>query len=105
MPGFVYVLGNKPNGVLYIGVTNSLERRISEHKQKLVPGFTSAHNVRMLYWFEYFENIALAIRKEKQMKAWRRQWKINAIVSMNPEWHDLSQDWFDWNHGPQPSLG
>jgi putative endonuclease len=105
MSGFVYIMGNKPNGTLYIGVTNNLERRVVEHKQKLVPGFTASHGLDRLYWFAEFGDISEAIRREKQIKAWRRQWKINAIVSLNPDWCDLSEDWFDWTHGPQPSLG
>ena len=92
---YVYILASKKNGVLYIGVTNDLERRIFEHKNKTVKGFTSRYNVDKLVYFEKYSNINEAIKKEKQLKKWNRQWKIDLIEGNNPNWSDLAQDWDD----------
>ena len=91
---YVYIITNKKEGVLYIGVTNNLERRIFEHKNKLVKGFSSRYNLDKLIYFEKFQYIKEAIRREKNMKKWKREWKINLIVEENPNWEDLSKDWF-----------
>ena len=90
---FVYILSNKKDGVLYIGVTNDLERRIFEHKNKLVKGFTSKYNLDKLIYFEKFQYIDDAIKREKNMKKWKREWKIKLIIENNPNWEDLSKDW------------
>ena len=90
---FVYILSNKKDGVLYIGVTNDLERRIFEHKNKLVKGFTSKHNLDKLIYFEKFQYLDDAIKREKNMKKWKREWKIKLIIENNPNWEDLSKDW------------
>jgi putative endonuclease len=79
--------------VLYVGVTNDLARRLFEHKQKLIQGFTSKYNVSRLVHFETFENIADAIAREKQIKGWRRSKKTASIESTNPTWRDLSEGW------------
>ena len=84
------MLASKKRGVIYIGVTNNLKRRIYEHKQGLVQGFTKKYSVKNLVWFEWTESIESAITKEKQMKFWKRNWKINHIEKTNPEWKDLS---------------
>jgi putative endonuclease len=105
MSGFVYIMGNTARGTLYIGVTNNLERRVSEHKIGTTEGFTKQYDLKQLFWYEAFENIETAILKEKQMKAWKREWKINTILKMNPDWCDLSDAWYDEKDGPQPSLG
>jgi len=89
---FVYILASRKNGTLYIGVTNDLARRVWEHKQGLVDGFTKTHNVHQLVYFESFDDIQLAIQREKTMKHWIRQWKINAIEQENPAWRDLYED-------------
>ena len=86
---YVYLLASGTGGTLYIGVTNDLVRRISEHRDGLVPGFTSRHNVTRLVYFEQFEDINEAIRREKQMKKWNRAWKVRLIEERNPGWHDL----------------
>jgi putative endonuclease len=78
--------------VLYIGVTGSLPKRIWEHKNKLVEGFTKKYNTDKLVYFEQTENVISAIAREKQLKNWHRQWKINLINKINPEWKDLSND-------------
>jgi putative endonuclease len=82
---------NKANGVLYIGVTNDLIRRVYQHKNHLVEGFTSRYKLEMLVWFEQTDEIASAIAREKQLKNWRRQWKVDLIEQVNPSWHDLYQ--------------
>jgi putative endonuclease len=79
---------------LYTGVTNNLERRVLEHKRKLVPGFTSKYNINRLVYFETFGDIRAAIQREKQIKGWLRAKKVTLIVSGNPTWRDLSQGWF-----------
>ena len=90
---YVYLLSNWNNKVLYIGVTNNLERRITEHKQKLIPGFTEKYNVNKLVYFEHTEDVISAISREKQLKKWRRE-KKNALVNgVNPGWKDLSDEW------------
>ncbi|MEI8123861.1 MAG: GIY-YIG nuclease family protein [bacterium] len=89
---FVYILASKKNGTLYIGVTNDLIRRVDEHKNNLADGFTKKYNVKILVYYEHTENIESAITREKQMKEWRRSWKIELIEESNPEWKDLSLD-------------
>jgi len=86
---FVYILANKRNGTLYIGVTKDLIRRVYEHKTDAVPGFTSRHEVHNLVWYKQTDSILSAIQREKQLKNWRRTWKIRLIEQTNPDWHDL----------------
>lgn len=86
---FVYLLAHKPNGVLYLGFTNDLVRRVWEHKQGLVEGFTKTYQVKDLVWFESHDNVEAAITREKQLKKWKRQWKIELIEAENPSWNDL----------------
>lgn len=86
---FVYILASKRNGTLYIGVTSDLIRRIYEHKNKLVPGFTSKYDVAKLVHFEEFSDIESAIYREKQLKKWNRKWKLALIEKVNPNWEDL----------------
>ena len=90
---YVYILTNKSK-TLYTGVTNDLERRVYQHKNKLVPGFTRHYNVSRLVFYEATPNIRAAIGREKQIKGWTRQKKIALIESTNPRWRDLSVDWF-----------
>ncbi len=85
----VYIMASV-SGVLYIGVTNDLERRVLEHKQKLVPGFSARYNVRKLVYFELFADVRAAIVREKELKGWLRRKKIALIESVNPRWQDLS---------------
>ena len=86
---YVYILASKPNGTLYIGVTNDLVRRVFEHKEGVVAGFTKKYNVKRLVYFEQFDDSLTAIQREKTMKFWPRQWKINKIQENNPHWNDL----------------
>ncbi len=87
--GYIYIMANKPNGVLYIGVTSNLENRIYQHKNNLIPGFTSKYNLKNIVYYEVFDDIREAISREKQLKNWRRQWKIALIEKENPGWRDL----------------
>ena len=86
---FVYILASKRNGTLYIGLTNDLLRRIHEHKNDLIEGFTKKYRIHMLVYYEVFGNIYDAIAREKHIKKWNRQWKINLIEKSNPDWEDL----------------
>ena len=86
---FVYILTSKRNGTLYIGVTNNLLKRVYQHKERLVPGFTRKYNVHVLMYYEKYSDIYSAIEREKRLKKWNRQWKINLIESVNPNWKDL----------------
>lgn len=85
----VYILASRRNGTLYIGVTGDLCSRIAQHKEGSIPGFTRKYDVKNLVWFQYFDAMADAILREKQMKEWKREWKIQLIVTSNPEWRDL----------------
>ena len=89
MSYFCYLLASRPHGVLYVGVTNELIRRIHEHRTDAVPGFTQRYGVHSLVWFEATESILAAIQREKQIKDWTRQWKIELIERTNPMWRDL----------------
>ncbi len=86
---YVYLLANKPYGTLYVGVTSELARRVWEHKIRAVPGFTARYGVDRLVWFEPHDTAEAAMRRERQIKEWRRDWKINPIESDNPHWIDL----------------
>ena len=87
--GFVYILASKPHGVLYIGVTSNIVKRVWEHKQNTIEGFTKKYNVKQLVYYEVTESIESAIVREKQLKKWNRAWKVRLIESVNPEWKDL----------------
>jgi putative endonuclease len=89
---FVYILTNRPRGVLYVGVTNDLLRRLTEHKGKLVAGFTRTHGIILLAYFEEYASILEARAREAVLKRWRRQWKIDLVEKLNPEWRDLTDD-------------
>ncbi len=86
---YVYIMASRRNGTLYIGITNNLIRRVYEHKQKIIEGFTKRYNVTMLVYFEIFSNPQDAIRREKQLKAGSRKKKIQLIEKANPNWKDL----------------
>ena len=88
----VYMLASKRNGTLYTGVTSNLLKRIWEHKNHLIEGFTKKYNVTNLVWYEVHETMTSAISREKAIKNWKRAWKINVIEAMNPEWRDLYDD-------------
>ena len=92
---YAYILASKRNGTLYIGVTNNLERRMYEHKNKLIDGFTKKYNVDKLIHYEVTNVIRVAIQREKRLKKWYRKWKNELIEKENPEWKGLSEDWFE----------
>ena len=89
MPYYVYILASQPHGTLYIGVTNDLVRRVYEHREGLVDGFTNRRGVKRLVYFERYDQVEFAIQREKTMKHWPRAWKINVIERDNPRWIDL----------------
>ena len=89
--GFLYILANKHNTTLYIGVTNDLKRRVAEHKLHINSGFTDKYNIEKLVYYEIHEHMHDAIQREKQLKNWRREWKETLINDLNPEWNDLSE--------------
>ncbi len=86
---YVYILASKRNGTLYTGVTNNLKKRIYEHKNDLVEGFTKKYGVHMLVYFEQTTDVNSAIQREKRIKTWQRKWKLELIEKDNPEWKDL----------------
>jgi len=90
----IYILSNKRNGVLYIGVTSDLLKRTYQHKSHVVNGFSKKYNLNKLIYFEMHESMNDAIAREKQLKKWNRAWKIKLIETINPEWLDLSKDLF-----------
>jgi len=85
----VYIMTDRMRGTLYIGVTNKLSRRIYEHREGVYPGFTRTYGLKRLVWFQHFEGMTNAIRREKVLKHWPRDWKINLIERENPHWDDL----------------
>ncbi|MCP4687900.1 MAG: GIY-YIG nuclease family protein [Desulfobacterales bacterium] len=87
----VYILASKRNGTLYTGVTSNLIKRIWQHKNNMVEGFTKQYHVHQLVWYEVHENMESAITREKRIKEWKRKWKLDLIESMNPGWKDLYQ--------------
>lgn len=89
---YVYILASQKNGTLYIGVTSNLIKRVYEHKNDVVNGFTKKYQVHKLVYFEEHIDVRQAIQREKQMKKWKRQWKIELIEKSNPRWKDLYQD-------------
>lgn len=86
---YIYIMSNRKNGVLYIGVTNNLIRRVFEHREHQAKGFTDKYNLTRIVYYEVASDITSAITREKQLKAWRRQWKIDLINKANPDWSDL----------------
>jgi putative endonuclease len=91
---YVYIMTNTI-GMLYTGVTNDLERRVYEHKNKFYNGFTKRYNLNKLVYFDSTDDITVAIAREKQIKGWLRRKKVALINTMNPEWKDLSREWYD----------
>jgi putative endonuclease len=89
---WVYILTSRRGGTLYLGVTNDLIRRVFEHREGLVPGFTKRYGIKMLVYYERLDTAAAAIQREKNIKHWPREWKIDLILSMNPDWRDLYDD-------------
>ena len=87
--GWIYILTNRPNGTLYIGVTSNLIQRVWQHREGVVPGFTKRYGLKRLVYFEAYDDISVAIQREKNVKHWPRTWKVRLILASNPEWRDL----------------
>jgi putative endonuclease len=94
MSAWVYIVASQRNGTLYIGVTSDLVRRIHEHREGIIDGFTSRHGLKLLVWFETHDDIREAIRREKALKHWLLAWKIKLIEETNPDWLDLYERLF-----------
>ena len=92
--GYVYILASKPHGTLYIGVTNDIARRVIEHREGKIPGFTKKYGVKRLVYLESYDTVPEAIAREKAMKEWQRGWKVKRIEQDNPPWDDLSDTYF-----------
>lgn len=88
----IYILTNRPRGVLYTGMSSSLAERVRQHKEGLIPGFTKQYHLKRLVYFEYLDSAEQAIAREKRLKRWRREWKIALIEQANPTWRDLWPD-------------
>ena len=86
---YIYILANKRNGTLYIGVTSNLVKRVYEHKNNIIDGFTKKYSIHKLVYYEITDDIESAIRREKQLKKWNRKWKLHLIENSNPKWIDL----------------
>ena len=91
---YIYIMTNK-SGTLYVGMTNDIKKRVYEHKNKLIAGFTKKYNINRLIYFETFSDVYSAITREKTIKGWLRKKKIDLVNSTNPYWNDLSSDWYD----------
>ena len=91
-PSYVYLMASQPYGTLYIGVTSNLIQRVWQHREEFVDGFTKEYGIKRLVWFEQHTDIHAAITREKQIKKWRRDWKIDLIQKNNPLWRDLFID-------------
>ena len=89
MSYYVYILASRRDGAIYVGITNDLVRRVYEHRMKAVPGFTSKYNITQLVWFEIYDDPISAIAREKELKKWKRSWKVQLIEATNPQWKDL----------------
>ena len=89
---FVYIMTNR-SGTLYVGVTNDLQRRVAQHRTKVIPGFSSKYNIDRLVYFEETEDVRRALEREKQIKGWVRSKKVDLIERSNPQWSDLAHDW------------
>ena len=90
----VYLIANQPYGTIYVGVTSNLKQRIWQHREKLIDGFTKKYLIDKMVWYELHESMEEAINREKKIKNWRRDWKVNLINRFNPDWHDLYEGLF-----------
>ena len=88
-PGYVYIMASQRNGTIYLGVTSNLPKRVFEHREGLIEGFTKKHGCKLLVWFEAYDDLQEARATELRMKNWNRQWKLKRIERMNPDWGDL----------------
>ena len=93
-PGFVYIMASQRNGTIYIGVTSDLPKRVWQHREGVIEGFTKETDCKILVWFQAFDDLQEARLRELQMKEWKRLWKLRVIEEMNPEWDDLFESLF-----------
>ena len=93
-PGFVYIMASQRNGTIYIGVTSDLPKRVWQHREGVIDGFTKETDCKTLVWFQAFDDLQEARLRELQMKEWKRLWKLRVIEEMNPEWDDLFESLF-----------
>lgn len=105
MTGFVYMMSNKPRGVIYTGVTSDLQQRALEHRNTVNEGFTARYEAKNLVWFEHHPNIVLAIQREKSLKRYLREWKIRLIEGLNPTWMDLFERIGEIENAYRPNPG
>ena len=103
-PSYVYIMSSERNGTLYIGITTDLERRVIEHKKEVIGGFSKKYGVHRLVFYGVHGDVLSAIYREKQIKKWKRRWKIRMIEDVNPDWLDLSDEFLDMT-GPLPTQG
>ena len=106
--GFVYIMANRKNGAIYIGVTSDLVKRVYEHREGLIRGFTKRYGCKLLVWFDTYDDLQAARHRELQMKEWKRAWKVKRIEERNLDWDDLYPTLFDAAvaaPGPRPSPG
>ena len=107
--GYVYIMASARNGTLYIGVTSDLIKRVWDHRNGVVPGFTRKYGCKTLVWYDVYEDLQEARHRELQMKNWKRLWKLSEIERMNPDWHDLYPTLMEGScrslSGPLPSQG
>jgi putative endonuclease len=89
MPAYVYILINRPNGTLYVGVSSDLVGRVAQHREGNIEGFTKQYGLKRLVYFEVYDDIRIAIQREKNMKHWSRTWKVRVILASNPQWRGL----------------
>ena len=99
--GYVYILASCRNGTLYTGVSSQLAQRVGEHKEDVQEGFTKRYEVHRLVYYEWHRDIREAIRREKQIKKWKRAWKVRLLEEMNPAWRDLYEDLLDAHYSPR----
>ncbi len=92
--GCVYIMVNRRNGTIYIGVTSNLPQRVLHHREGLIDGFTKENDCKILVWYEFFDDLQDARRREVQMKKWNRLWKLRVIEELNPDWNDLFESLF-----------
>ncbi len=107
----VYIMANRYRGTIYIGMTSALWSRVCDHKNGTTPGFTSKYKLGLFVWYEHHHFMPDAIKREKQLKLWKRDWKLRLVEEMNPEWRDLhdtideATSLVEWKAGPLPSQG
>jgi len=104
MAGWVYIMASKRNGTIYTGVTSNLQQRALEHRQGDIDGFTAKYGCKTLVWYEFHDDIETAIQREKSIKRYKRQWKLDLIEGFNPDWHDMLERHGERAHAYRPTF-